>query len=54
MILRRRLLLEDVSVTDLKPNSTSEIDKDWDDLSYPSERVLNEELEFVSEVDSDN
>ena len=38
----------------VKPNSTSEIDKDWDDLSYPSERVLNEELEFVSEVDSDN
>ena len=38
-------LLDDVSETDLKPNSTSEIDKDWDDLSYPSERVLNEELD---------
>ena len=47
-------LLEDVSVTDLKPNSTSEIDKDWDDLSKPNERVLNEELELVSAFDSDN
>jgi len=47
-------IIEDVSVTDLKPNSTSEIDKDWDDLSKPNERVLNEELELVSAFDSDN